>query len=248
MSSSLMIDQVPRQEASQPWQAEAMGSVTFSIPFDLATSLLDATGIRYAVETGTYLGGTAGQLAGVVDQVWSVELLPEILAQARERLSGLHNVQLVEGYSPDVLPGILADVPGPALFWLDGHGGTFGGDDVPAHVLECPVLEEIAAIDAWPHAAGSVILIDDARAFFGRLLHHRPDWPTFLEVADALGRDRYVTVLDDVVIAVPAAQRPAVEAWWEGKLLERDGLDAHPYLIAKLMDPVWVEQFKAQMG
>lgn len=225
-----------------------MGSVTFSIPFDLATALLDATGLRFAVETGTYLGGTAGQLARVVDRVWSVELLPEVLAQARERLVSFDNITLVEGYSPEVLPGILAEVPGPALFWLDGHGGTFGGDDVPAHVRECPVLEEVAAIDAWPHGADSVVLIDDARAFFGRLLHHRPDWPTFVEVADALGRDRYVTVLDDVVIAVPARHRPVVEAWWEGKLRERDGLEAHPYLIAKLMDPQWVEEFKATMG
>jgi hypothetical protein len=225
-----------------------MGSVTFSIPFDLATALLDATGIRLAVETGTYLGGTTGQLADVTDHVWSVELLPEILDQARERLAGRDNVTLVQGYSPDVLALILTEVPGPALFWLDGHGGTFGGDDVPSHVKECPVLDELAAIEAWPHASRSVILIDDARAFFGRLLHHRPDWPTFVEVADALGRDRYVTVLDDVVIAVPRVHRPAVEAWWEGKLTERDGLDAHPYLIAKLMDPEWVEEFKAQMG
>ena len=225
-----------------------MGSVTFSIPFDLATALLDATGIRYAVETGTYLGGTAGQLARVVDQVWSVELLSEIMAQARERLAGLDNIHLVEGYSPDVLPALLTDVPGPALFWLDGHGGTFGGDDVPSHVLECPVLEEIVAIEAWPHAAQSVILIDDARAFFGTLLHHRPDWPTFVDVADALGRGRYVTVLDDVVIAVPLGMRSAVDAWWHGKLLEREGLDAHPYLIKKLMDPVWVEEFKRAMA
>jgi len=224
-----------------------MGSVTFSIPVDLASALLDATGIRYAVETGTYLGGTTAVLADVLDEVWSVELKPEILAQARERLAGRTNVHLVEGYSPEVLPALLREVPGPALYWLDGHGGTFGADDVPAHIKECPVLEELAAIEQHPHAAGSVILIDDARAFFGPLLHHRPDWPTFMEVARALGEDRYVTVLDDVVIGVPAGLRPVVDDWWRGKLKARDGLDAHPYLIKKLMDPEWVEDFKAQM-
>jgi hypothetical protein len=232
----------------QSWQNSDMGSVTFSIPFDLATALLEATGLRFAVETGTYLGGTAGQLAGVVDEVWTVELKADILAQASERLASFDNIHLVEGYSPEVLPGLLTEVPGPALFWLDGHGGTFGADDVPSHILECPVLEELTAIEAWPHAARSVILIDDARAFFGTLLHHRPDWPTFVDVADALGRDRYVTVLDDVVIAVPLEVRPVVDAWWRGKLQERDGLDAHPYLINKLMDPVWVEDFKAAMA
>ena len=225
-----------------------MGSVTFSIPIDLATALLRATGIRYAVETGTYLGGTAAMLADLVDDVWSVELVPEILAQARERLAGRANVHLVEGYSPAVLPSLLEQVPGPALYWLDGHGGTFGADDVPADIKECPVLDELAAIEAHPFAAQSVVLIDDARAFFGRLLHHRPDWPTFLEVARALGEDRYVTVLDDVVIGVPAGLRPVVDAWWRGKLEERDGLEAHPYLIKKLMDPEWVEDFKKAMG
>jgi hypothetical protein len=225
-----------------------MGSVTFSIPVDLASALIEAEGLRYAVETGTYLGHSALMLADLLDEVWSVELLPEILEQARERTAHRPSIHLVEGYSPDVLPGILEQVPGPALYWLDGHGGTFGGNDVPAHVKECPVLDELEAIAKHPHADRSVVLIDDARAFLGPLLHHRPDWPSFVEVADALGRDRYVTILDDVIIGVPRDLRPVVDAWWTGKLLERDGMDAHPYLITKLMDPEWVEEFKAAFG
>lgn len=226
-----------------------MGSVTFSIPIDLAAALIDASGVRYAVETGTYLGDSARQLDDLVDEVWTVELVPAILAQAAERLADRPTVHLVEGYSPEVLPSVLAQVPGPALYWLDGHGGTFGANDTPPHIRECPVLEEIALIETHPHAAGSVILIDDARAFFGPMLQHRPeDWPTFVEVATALGPDRYVTVLDDVVIAVPATLRPVVDAWWTGKLQQRDGLEAHTYLIKKLMDPEWVEEFKRVMG
>ena len=223
-----------------------MGSVTFSIPIDLATALVEAAGLRYAVETGTYLGASALMLADVVDEVWSVELKPEILAQARENTAGRPEIHLVEGYSPEVLPGILAEVPGPALYWLDGHGGTFGANDTPAHVRECPVLEELAVITGHPHWAESVVLIDDARAFFGPMRQHRPeDWPTFLEVADALGRDRHVTVLDDVVIGAPQHLRAVVDDWWCGKLAERDGLEAHPYLIGKLMDPQWCAEFKA---
>jgi hypothetical protein len=226
-----------------------MGSVTFGIPLDLAQVLIEAAGLRSAVETGTYLGGTALALSERVDAVWSVELKPEILRQARERLQGATNIHLYDGYSPEVLPGILRDVPGPALYWLDGHGGTFGADDTPAHIRECPVLEELACIAEHPDAARSCILIDDARAFFGPMLQHRPqDWPTFLEVAEALGPDRYVTVLDDVVIAVPRDLRPVVDAWWTGKLQERDGLEAHTYLIKMLMDPDWVAEFKAAFG
>lgn len=225
-----------------------MGSVTFSIPLDLATALVQAAGLRYAVETGTYLGASALALADVVDEVWSVELKPEILEQARARCAGRETIYLVEGYSPEVLPGILEQVPGPALYWLDGHGGTFGAGDTPPHIRECPVLEELACVERHPHARESVVLIDDARAFFGPMLQHRPeDWPTFQEVVAALG-DRYVTVLDDVVIGVPRDLRPVVDDWWRGKLAERDGLEAHTYLIKKLMDPEWVEDFKRQFG
>ena len=225
-----------------------MGSVTFSIPIDLAARLVEAEDIRYAVETGTYLGHSALMLADLLDEVWSVELKPEILEKARERTAHRPGIHLVEGYSPDVLPGILEQVPGPALYWLDGHGGTFGADDVPAHIKECPVLDELEAIAKHPHADRSVVLIDDARAFLGPLLHHRPDWPSFVDVADALGRDRYVTILDDVIIGVPKDLRPVVDDWWRGKLRERDGMDAHPYLITKLMDPDWVEEFKKAFG
>lgn len=226
-----------------------MGSVTFSIPFDLATALIEAGNLRWAVETGTYLGASALMLADLLDGVWSVELKPEILQQARLRTADRPTIHLFEGYSPEVLPRMLLEVPGPALYWLDGHGGTFGAGDVPTHIKECPVLDELAAIAQHPHASSSVILIDDARAFFGPMLQHRPeDWPTFLDVADALGKDRYVTVLDDVIIAVPQQLRPVVDAWWVRKLTERDGLEAHSYLINKLMDPVWVEQFKTAMA
>lgn len=223
-----------------------MGSVTFSIPLDLAAALVEAAGVRYAVETGTYLGASAIMLDDLVDEVWSVELVPHILEQARANVAGRETIHLVQGYSPEVLPGILAEVPGPALYWLDGHGGTFGANDTPSHIRECPVLEELALIAQHPAWAESVVLIDDARAFFGPMLQHRPeDWPTFMEVADALGRDRYVTVLDDVVIGVPVRLRPVVDDWWRGKLAERDGLEAHTYLIGKLMDPAWVAEFKA---
>ena len=75
-----------------------------------------------------------------------------------------------------------------------------------------------------------------------------PMWPTFVELVDALGRDRYVTALDDVVIAVPRDLRPVVDDWWRGKLEARDGQEAHAFLIGRLMDPVWVEEFKTAMG
>ena len=217
-----------------------MGAVTFGVPLDLARTLVRAGGLRSAVETGTYLGDSALALRKLVPRVWTVELLPDIHRQAAERIGTRSDITLLLGYSPDVLAGIATDVEGPTLFWLDGHGGTFGGNDVPSGFKECPVLDELGAIDQFPQSEQACILIDDARAFFGPMLQHNPEeWPTFLELATRLTRtaDRYVTVLDDVVIAVPSTLRPVVDDWWRDKLRERDGLEALQYQLRQEREP-----------
>ena len=57
------------------------------------------------------------------------------------------------------------------------------------------------------HAAESVILIDDARLFFAPPdpPHKREQWPTFMDIADQVRQrhQRYVTALEDVIVAVP---------------------------------------------
>lgn len=107
------------------------------------------------------------------------------------------------------------DLHRPALFWLDAHwsGGPTAGEQ-----NECPVLDEIRAINDWSLSAESCILIDDARLFFGPPPppHKLDQWPTFTEISDTLRvvGDRYVTVLDDVVIAIPRAYKKVVDAYW----------------------------------
>ena len=217
-----------------------MGLVTFGVPMDLAKLLVDAGGLTAAVETGTYLGDSAVALKGLVPEVWSVELLEEIYAQAVVRVGDRRGITLLQGYSPTVLSDISKKVTGPALFWLDGHGGTSGVPDVAPQYKQCPVLEELASIAEFPAAAESCILIDDARAFFGPMLQHNPaEWPTFLDVSDHLraSAERYVTVLDDVIIAVPTALRPTVDGWWRSKLHDRHGFEAMQERVQQLGDP-----------
>lgn len=216
-----------------------MGAITFSIPIDLAHQLRNAGGLIDAVETGTYLGDSTLKLSELFDDVWSIEIVPEIYERAVTRTAHRDNVHLSLGYSPHVLPGVLADAAAPALFWLDGHGGTFGVPDLPDYT-QCPVADEIRAIDGDASAAGACILIDDARAFFGPMPQHRPeDWPTFVEVADLLRAkvDRYVTALDDVIIAVPFELRPVVDEWWQGKLRDRNGMEFWQSECKRLRSP-----------
>lgn len=224
-----------------------MGSVTFNIPLDLARMLCVQGALTSAVETGTYLGDTALMLSEFVDDVWSIELVPEIYDEARVRTAHRPNVHLSQGFSPDVLPQILQLVPGPALYWLDGHGGTFGPNDLP-DFKECPVEDEIRAIERHGDAHRSCILIDDARAFFGPMPQHRPsEWPSFVEVADLLraSADRYVTALDDVIIAVPPDLRHVVDAWWLKKMHERKGMEWWQYEYKRARQPRRVDAFKA---
>jgi hypothetical protein len=220
-----------------------MGSVRMSVPADLAADLARRGGIRIAIETGTWRGEGARLLSGIFDQVYSVELDPKVHAAARERHADLANVTFLQGNSPAVLRDLQRGIDEPVLFWLDAHGGWNYTPNVrkrlnpaqpptPAGAdSQCPLLDELQAVDSYAAAARSVILIDDARSFLGPQLHHRTeDWPGIAEVFDALRRinRRYVTVLDDVVIAVPEPLMPAVHDWWRGQLLKRRGTRTVP--------------------
>lgn len=183
-----------------------------AVPGELAAELNAILGLRRAVETGTYRGGSARALAGIFDEVVTIELSEELYRSAAEELASSRNVRPMLGDSR-LLLGPLAAVGVPTLYWLDGHwsGGSTAG---AGH--ECPVLDELDAI-AGGHRHDCV-LIDDARLFAASPPppHDPAHWPTLLKVLDALRAhwpSHHVTVLHDIVIAVPSAARPAVEAF-----------------------------------
>ncbi len=189
-----------------------MGNVHVGVPPRLTRDLATALGLRAAVETGTYQGYSARVLAEIFATVHTIELSPELAATARETLRDVENVTVHQGSSTDLLGSIVRSATGPHFYWLDGHwsGGLTAGAE-----NECPVIEEIGIIDGGEYAADSAILVDDARLF---LLpppppHDREQWPPLTELVDALREkhDRYVTVLEDVVVAVPLSARRLVE-------------------------------------
>jgi hypothetical protein len=178
-----------------------------SLPNQLSLDLRDRLALRRAVETGTYYGHTTAVLAGMFEEVVTVERSDEFYEQARQLLEPLSNVRQVKGHSGEALRS-LDTRAGGTLYWLDAHwsGGETAGSDDP-----CPLIAELDAIGAGD--PNDCLLIDDAREFASP-----PDdrWPTLVEVVDAVRRDRtghYVTVVHDLVLAVPERARDIIDAF-----------------------------------
>jgi predicted O-methyltransferase YrrM len=114
--------------------------------------------LRVLVETGTYMGETAWALRREFEHVETIELEPTLVRLARVRFARTRGVRVHEGDSASVLPGVLASLDRPALFWLDAHPCT----DRAASDAPVPLLTELAAIAAHP-VEGHVVLIDDMR-------------------------------------------------------------------------------------
>jgi hypothetical protein len=153
----------------------------------------DKFGIQTLIETGTYLGHMVEAQQFNFKKIVSIELSEELWAGAVEKFRRYPHITIVQGDSSHVLPKVMADVKGPALFWLDGHysaGVTAKGEKY------CPIYAELDAIfdnSPQPH----VILVDDARHFEGK-----DDYPTIQELANYIkGKNpKYtVEVKDDII-------------------------------------------------
>jgi hypothetical protein len=178
-----------------------------TLPYQLSADLRDRLQLRRAVETGTFRGQTTAVLARMFGEVVTVERSDEFYERARALLEPLGNVRQIKGHSGEALR-TLEPASGGTLYWLDAHwsGGETAGSDDP-----CPLVAELDAIGAGDPS--DCLLIDDAREFASP-----PDdrWPTLMEVVDAVRRERprhYVTVVHDLVIAVPESARDVVDAF-----------------------------------
>ena len=155
-------------------------------------------GLRVLIETGTFRGDTAMALRRDLDRIVSVELSPQLHARALRRARGASNVELVQGNSAEVLPGILATLSEPALFWLDAHysgGVTALGDKIS------PISAELDAVLGHP-VRRHVVLIDDARNFHN---YDRSGYPSAQTVVDAAHRHDYVmSEKNDIFYLMPS--------------------------------------------
>ena len=181
-------------------------------PEELILGIQQRNGIDHFIETGTFRGGTAAWAAGHFRQVITIEMSAAIHAAFKERFAALTNVRAIGGDSRAALGEVVAGLVQPAIFWLDAH---WSGLDTAGVEAECPVLEEIARIDASP--LNHVVLVDDARLFCAPppRPHRAEEWPDLRSIVDALaaGGRRHVALFEDVFVAVPFGERQFLSAW-----------------------------------
>jgi hypothetical protein len=196
-----------------------MGIVRMGPPQELVLALRDRMGLSHFVETGTFRGDTAAWAAAHFARVTTLELSPAIHATARARLAPLAQVRALQGDSGLLLRDLVKTLEGPALFWLDAH---WSGLDTAGVGAECPVLAEIALVDASP--LPNVLLVDDARLFCAPppRPHRAEQWPELAGVVAALaaGGRRFVVLLDDVLVAVPESERAFLVPWLQDRATE----------------------------
>lgn len=130
-------------------------------------------GIQYLVETGTCHGDMVAAMQKEFKKIISIELADQYYREVCERFKGVANVELIHGDSGREIAGVVARLPGPAIFWLDGH---YSGGDTARGDNDTPVNEELRAILA-PGRPNHVVLIDDARCF-----GTSPAYPTLEQV------------------------------------------------------------------
>jgi hypothetical protein len=182
------------EELRRTWEADGCPvPAPNALKIDEVASYARRFGPRVFVETGTYRGDTLEVMKRHVAQAFSIELAPELASLARVRFAADAHVEILEGDSATLLPGILEKLYEPALFWLDGHWSM--GETAKAADFETPIRAELDAV-LRHRVSDHVVLIDDARLFGtgdyptideieAMVRDHRPDWK-FSVVADII--------------------------------------------------------------
>lgn len=190
-----------------------MGNIRLGPPTDLIKQIADTYGINVFVETGTYYGKTALWASSIFKQTITVEYSREIYETNLQTYKDNSDISFKFGDSRAVLKEIVPTFTESAIFWLDGHWSgaeTYGAED------QCPLIDEILTINLSP--VPHFILIDDARLFTSPppLPNRIDQWPTIKEVMDALcsgGKDYYVVIMEDVIIAAPNFAREFIAGY-----------------------------------
>lgn len=182
----------------------------------LGAALRDRLPLERAVETGTFRGDTAVALSRVFPQVVTIELAPALHAAASARFAReAPNVRALRGDSGATLRNLPTASTG-TFFFLDGHWST---GPTAGRERECPLMDELAAIA--PGHPNDCIVIDDARLLAAAPPppHDPAQWPTLMDVFDALRSsypEHHVTLVADQVIAVPRRAKPVIDDYARG--------------------------------
>ncbi len=133
------------------------------------------------VETGTLVGDTIEFFKNNFSKLYSIELDKELANRAIKRFSADDKIKIIQGNSSEQLKYILETINTTCIFWLDGHySGEFSAGSEYIRTAKgdknTPILEELNQISNH-HLNSHIILIDDARLFFGQ-----NDYPTIAKL------------------------------------------------------------------
>lgn len=130
------------------------------------------------IETGTYKGKMVYAVMPYIKKIYSIELDVEHWRRAEKRFAGYPNIRILLGKSGVVLPGLLKEIRGSCLFWLDAH---YSGGSTAKGAQDTPIMQELQGILAHKDCSRHIVLIDDAGCFGST-----NDYPALEEVRECI--------------------------------------------------------------
>lgn len=182
------------------------------------------------IESGTSLGGTAKNAAGIFNNVYSIEFDENLYKKTAQELRGASNIKLYQGDSGQILQDILKEVKGrKLLFWLDGHYSGFGKKPN----CNTPIKYELAAVKASGEQ-NAVILIDDI-CCFSPDTDFTPDialgYPCVTELQELIldiNATYEIIIYGDIMIAYPPQYSielsPLIKAMTASRFFNKSGM------------------------
>lgn len=155
----------------QEWERKQSGPFPHLLKQKIVQRYAAKSGARVFVETGTYYGFMLRACLGYFDKLISIEIEPHFYRRAQKVFKYQSNVNLFFGDSTEILPGLLAWIRRPCLFWLDAH---YSCGLTGRATLETPIKAELEAILNHDHR--HTILIDDANCFDGTHDYPQISW------------------------------------------------------------------------
>lgn len=180
------------------------------------------------IESGTSYGGTANVAKDIFKEVHTIELDQIFFTKACARFAQDFNVNVYQGDSAALLPGILKRVQGrKILCWLDGH---YSGGTTAKGESNTPILKELKALED-ARCTDAIILIDDI-CCFRPSMHEITDvavgYPSVAQLKEAVMRInpayRFI-IYGDIAIAFPGSYvievSPLIEAITTSRMFDQ---------------------------
>jgi hypothetical protein len=190
------------------------GVETYGLPINLVKAIIKGFDVKHFVETGTYMGESVLAASKIFQNCHTIE----VIAGRTPKRDYPSNINFYVGDSPTLLREIMLKTNMEyTVYWLDAH--YCDSEPPPPDCVECPIIDEITAIYAHQNA---IILIDDARMFFGAppAPATPSKWATILDIFETLSHcfpNHHITIVDDFVICIPDEMKANLNEEWRSR-------------------------------